>query len=501
MGNRAPHLVLIHPPSVFDFRERPLSHWLAVNTVASSSAFEYYPLGFLTIMDHLERRGLSVRLVNLAARMAKSRRFDPARFLARFEPLAFGIDLHWLVHADGARETARLLKQLHPRIPVIVGGLSASYYHAELIGDPNVDFVLRGDSTEEPLFDLLRALEAKQPPEQVANLTWKSPAGVRVHPLSYQPERLEVRVDYGRLIRHMLRERDLRSNLMTGYQWPAYCVNMLLFCRGCLYRCVNCGGSNWALGRRALGVRDTELLADEIARTDQLTKHHIGLPGDIRMHEGERLLSLLKAKKLRRAPGLEIFAAASPEFLRQVAEVAPHPELAMSPETHDERIRRAYGRCFSNEMLERNIADFLDLGGKVRLFFSVGLPGQTRPSVRETVAYLRRLLETHNSKNPGKLDATIALLAPFLDPGSPAFEAPAVYGYRRFYTTLAEHRQAMREPDLRRVLNYETEGMSRAELVEATIEAQIAVAELRRDLGLLKPKHAARELAQLDAEK
>ena len=46
---------------------------------------------------------------------------------------------------------------------MIFGGLSASYFHEELIAYPQVDFVLRGDSTEPPLHELLVALRDGTP--------------------------------------------------------------------------------------------------------------------------------------------------------------------------------------------------------------------------------------------------------------------------------------------------------------------------------------------------
>ncbi len=68
-----PHLLLLHPPSQLDFRARPYRHWMLGNTVATSPVFEYYPLGFLTLMEYLERHGRSVRIVNLAVKMTKNR--------------------------------------------------------------------------------------------------------------------------------------------------------------------------------------------------------------------------------------------------------------------------------------------------------------------------------------------------------------------------------------------------------------------------------------------
>ncbi len=491
-----PHLVLLHPPSVLDFRERPYRHWPMSNTVATSPVFEYYPLGFLTLMAHLERHGFSVRIINLAVKMAKSKSFQPSALLQKLRPLAFGIDLHWAAHADGALELAALCKKLHPDIPVILGGLTASYFHEEAIRDPNVDLVLRGDSTEEPLLALMRCLEKHSSPAEVPNLTWKENGEVRVNPLSYQPDALDIKIDYRMVMRHMLRDRDLRGNLLTGYQWPVQAFNMTLWCRGCRFRCVACGGSNWALGRKNLAARDPEAMAEEIASLQGMTPFHVGFPGDVRMGDWQTLFAALKKRKLRRAPGLELFAGADEEFLREVASLGPQPEVAMSPESHDEAIRRAFGRCFSNATLEKNIADFLALGGNVRLFFMTGLPMQTAESVRQTLEYCQRLFDRF-SAYPNSLDITLAPLAPFVDPGSPAFVYPQVHGYRIFTRTLADHRRAMRQLHWKDVLGYETEAMEKAEIADITTEACERLCHMRRDFGALKPKHAEEYLRQL----
>ena len=40
---------------------------------------------------------------------------------------------------------------MHPESKILFGGYSSTYYHEELIRYPQVDLVLRGDSTEVPV--------------------------------------------------------------------------------------------------------------------------------------------------------------------------------------------------------------------------------------------------------------------------------------------------------------------------------------------------------------
>ena len=170
-----PDLVLLHPPSVYDFRESGTEYGPISDVIFSSPAFEMYPIGLTTIASHLEEHGFNVRIVNIAHRMLQDSGYDVEEAVAALDPLAFGIDLHWLPHAHGAVELARMIKRHHPQTPVMLGGLSASYFHRELIERPEFDFIVRGDSTEEPVRQLLHTFAFGGDFASIPNLTWKRP--------------------------------------------------------------------------------------------------------------------------------------------------------------------------------------------------------------------------------------------------------------------------------------------------------------------------------------
>ena len=149
-------LVLLHPPAVYDFRTKPAFLGPLADAVPSTAMFEMYPVGLTSIAAFLDRNHYNVEIVNLAYRMLQDPRFDVADHLGRMSAPVFGVDLHWLPHVQGALSIVDLVKRLHPESRTLVGGLSASYYHEELIRNPSVDFVIRGDSTEEPVRQLLQ---------------------------------------------------------------------------------------------------------------------------------------------------------------------------------------------------------------------------------------------------------------------------------------------------------------------------------------------------------
>jgi len=494
-----PDFVILHPPSVYDFRRGLKLYGPVSEVVPSTPIFEMYPFGFATIASFLQQEGFRTRIVNLALRMMNDPSFDAERFIASLHPQAFGIGLHWLCHAQGALETAKLVKRQHPDVPVIMGGFSASYYHEELIEYSEVDYVLRGDSTERPLSQLLAGLGDGREPDEVPNLTWRGREGkVRVNPLSHVPETVGLRpIDQAFMVRTVLRDRDL-----TGYlpfrDWLEFPMGSGITCRGCTHNCITCGGSEYAfkryLGRGKPAFRPPEALAEDVRNIRGFGKGFLIVVGDIRQAGMDYARRFLDSVAVLREPiTLELFTPATEDFLRQVAEALPNFALEISLESHDPVVRRAFGKKYSNEAVERTIEAAWAAGCKrLDVYFMIGLPKQTRQSVRDTVAYCEELLERYGEE--GRLHPFISPLAPFLDPGSLAFEEPERYGYRLFHRTLEEHRRALLQPHWRDVLNYETEWMTREDIVLSSYEASLELNRVKLRHGLM----SAEEVAQTE---
>ena len=203
-------LVLLHPPSVYDFRKESVLHGPISDVIPSTPIFEMYPIGFASLSEYLDRFGLSVRIVNVAYKMLKSKGYDPEAEIKRIAARAFGIDLHWMPHIQGAIALSEIVKKIHPGTPVILGGLSSTYFHKELLERyPTVDYVVRGDSTEEPLRLLMEAIKKGAPPYDVPNVSFSDKGTVTVNPLTFVPDDLDYsRTDYGHIIRKVMRYRD-----------------------------------------------------------------------------------------------------------------------------------------------------------------------------------------------------------------------------------------------------------------------------------------------------
>ncbi len=508
-------LLLLHAPSVYDFREKSIFYGPVSDVIPSSPVFEMYPLGFLTIASYLHERGMNVRTVNLAVRMMNEPRFWVPRFLAPLRPKAVGIDLHWLPHAHGALEVARIVKEVHPDVPVIMGGLSSTYFHEELISYPQVDFVLRGDSTEPPLHQLLQSFGDRAALSKIPNLTWKDGGSLRINPMAYLPSSLDyvdLRPDL--MVEMVMRFRD-RKSVLPFDGWWRNPITAVFTVKGCAYECVTCGSSNTTcthLTKRSRPVfRSPASLAANVVALSRLTRAPIFFVGDPLMAGADYANEMLSALHRVHVPnelGFEFFDLPPLDFLRRIDASIPHWSMEISPESHDHEIRRAQeGEPeYDNAQPERLLSEALRLRcSRVDVFFMIGLPRQTYQSVQDTVSYCEHLFETTDRR----LSCSITQMGPFVDPGSRVFENPEIFGYKLFARTLEEHRQLLLRSSWEDILNYETRWMSRTELVDATYDAADHLNQLKLKHGRVSQSRgqevagrikAARELRRRLAE-
>jgi len=497
-------LILLHAPSVYDFRKEFLFYGPVSDLVPSTPVFEMYPFGFMTIAAHLQSNGYKVRIVNLASMMLNDSDMDVDSFLAKLDADVFGIDLHWLPHAQGSLEVAKLLRSIHPQSKLLFGGYSSTYYHDELIRYPQVDLVMRGDSTEVPMLKLMAALENDRDLHDVPNLSWKA-GGRAVHnPMTFIPNDIDyIDVDYGWIVRSVIRHRDLEGH-KPFKDWDRYPLTAVFTARGCNQRCVVCGGScsamNHFLGRSRVAFRTPERLAADIRDIQNYLRAPTFVVGDLRQggkDYADRFFKEAKALGVDNHLVLELFSPAPSTFFKKADSSLAGYSIEFSPDSHEERVRHALGRRFNTPSMERCVANALKNGcERFDLFFMIGLPQQTRQSALASAEYARRLYSLVG--NDERLFTFTSPLAPFLDPGSYAFEHAEEVGYRLLARTLEEHRSRLVSLSWKYVLSYETNWMTRDDIVDASYDTADILNQVRFDCGHLSEGELELRLERTD---
>ena len=497
-------LILIHAPSVYDFREKSIMFGPMSDLVPSTPIFEMYPIGFLTMANYLVRRGLRVRIVNLAYRMLDDKNFDVERFIKKLRPRAFGIDLHWLPHCQGSTEIAKIIKKYHHGTPIIFGGFSSSYFYKELIDFDQVDYILRGDSTEKPLYQLMEIIRSGELSElgDVPNLVWKDNEKVIANPLTnISTDLSEIDFDYRLMFKQVLNYRDIKS-IVPFSGWFRYPITTIPVVRGCSNECSGCGGSKSAFKNFACrtkpAFREPGKLVEEIRTIQKHIKSPVFLLGDLNDNGPEYIKEFFKhASGLNKDTQMffEFFRPPDNSFFDMAKAAFSDVCYEMSPDSHDEGIRHRMGKRFSNKKLIDSIKYALSKGGmRFDLYFMTGLPGQTKESIMETVDFCKGIYEDTGWDK--RFMPFISPMAPFLDPGSRAFEDPSKFGYKLTRKSLKDHIEAMTMPSWKHILNYESKYISKDELVDATYKAAIGLNSLKAKAGGI-----SREVAVMNEER
>lgn len=489
-------VTFLHPPSVFDFRERPIL-WGPINDlVPSKSVFEMYPIGFVSMASTLEREGYKSRIVNIALKMLKDPGFEPEEFLGKIESEIFAIDLHWLPHVHGAIELARLCKRVHPGTPVLFGGLSASYYHEEILEEiPEVDFVLRGDSVEGPLIDLVREFKNDKNYKEVPNFSYRSAGDTEVNDLAAVTEDLDsFSLDYDYVLRSLLRTKTLDN--MPFQEFISKPMMTVLTRKGCNSNCPGCGGSNYSYSkvcnRQNVAFRSPERVVEDLKKIAEYKTPAfvIGDLGDPEPEYGREVFRLLEDEELGIPIVFEFFTPPGKDFLYQLGESVEDFSIEMSPESGVEEVRRAAGRVYSNEELRNSVRWAFQAGcEQFDLYFMIGLKGQGKDTLTSTMAFIDDLLKENENQ---KLIPFISPYSPFLDPGSLAFEFPEKYGFTKYAESLMDHYKLLDEGHTwKDFLSYRTDEMSREDLVEITYESATKLADIKAKHDIISPKKLA----------
>ncbi|PAE42436.1 TIGR04190 family B12-binding domain/radical SAM domain protein [Bacillus sp. 7884-1] len=493
-------LVLLHPPTVYDFRKEMLFTGPISDVVPSSPVFEMYPIGLTSIGDYLERFGLKVKIVNIANRMLLNPNFDVEKKIKNIKAKAFGIDLHWLPHAHGSVELAKIVKKYHPDTPVMFGGLSSTYFHNELIEYPCIDFVVRGDTTEKLILMLLNKLEKKDVSgfADIPNLTWKRNNQYFYNEITYVPDSLDEfnLPGYRYVIGSVFKYFNLLDPL--PYKgWMQYPNTAILTSKGCNYNCLICGGSKDAYelncNRKKLVMRSPQKMLEDIALIQRFTCAPIFLLNDIRQGGREyvdEFLDGLAKMKLKNEMVFELFNYADEKFFERLNKAMPKYSIELTLESADEDIRKYNGKlpCTNAKVIDMLQYALKHGCAKIDLFFMTGIPNQSYESAMRNVDFCENIhKECGGASN---ISYFVAPLSPFLDPGSPAFENPEKYGYKKFCNKLEDFREAMKQPSWKNMLSYETNSMTREEIVKATYDSALKLNEFKyKNLIIVKDVH------------
>jgi len=421
----------------------------------ASPTYPLIPVGVVGLANSLLARGLTVRGLNLPLELLLDPVFDLRAWLARRgQPRLIMVDLHWYEHSFGALDVARACKAAYPQTPLVLGGLTATRYAGAILARfSEVDYVIRGDAEKslELLTDFCRLVDtAPDTLASIPNLSYRVGGKVRETARTYVAEAADLDrldfVDLGFLEHH----ESYSAIQYTGAGLvrpaePRLKGHWLCLGRGCVYDCSYCGGARSAhqklAGRDGVVLRSAERTIEDVVRLHERGIHQVSFTLDpciMGPTYWEPLLGRLTERGVRTGLYNEFFQLPSEEFVSAFAGVADpeHTEVALSPLSGSERVRRLNGKQFGN-------AELLDALGwlskhelPLYVYFSLNLPGETQATFRETL----RLAEEICRRYPPHLLRMINKCHT-IDPVSPMSVAPTRYGVRAEFSSFMDYYQ------------------------------------------------------------
>ena len=502
-------ITLLHPPSYLYFREEKRKFGPISDVIPSTPIFDMYPYGFFSLATYLNKKGYRVDLYNVAARMVLDESFDVNRFVEKLDADVVGIDLHWLVHAHGALELARKIKQERPDITIMLGGLSSTIFHREIMEKfPWVDIIALGDTTE-PVVDMLLDHRSRgKSLESVPNIAYREGKNIKVNSFSYVPKDIsDYSIDYHKIFSSLFHASE-PFGWIPFANFIEHPIGAILLYKGCRYNCLACGGSSYTyrkyFGRRELAFKSNDAILKELSSIVDHIKIPVFLVGDIQLLGRERAEDLIRKIK---SEGLqfyglfmEFYTPPPLDLIEKLTSLDTEVYFQISPESHIEEVRRFYGRLYGNDRLKDFVKGSIKLGAKrVDLYFMVGLAKQKLEHMETFSNFIRDIYREVPENERKRIDFFISPLAPFVDPGSLAFDFPEKFGYRIRARTLAEHVELIKNSlDWREMLNYETEFMNRENIAQATYIGAKALTIMKKEQGILEEDEAEKILLKLN---
>ncbi|MBI5643155.1 MAG: B12-binding domain-containing radical SAM protein [Deltaproteobacteria bacterium] len=222
-----------------------------MRVATSGQRIVYPPIGIMYLAAVLEKKGYNVQIldcqtegldkdaevidgyVEVGIPLAEIR-----EKIAAFGPDLVGITCNFSVMVPHMNETARLVKEMSPAVPVVAGGNHPTSLPEEVMENGAIDYIIMGEG-EISFPMLLESIQAGRPPENVPGLVWrkegalvKNAMGSFIHDLDSLPYPAWHLFPYEKYSRHY------QPRTVTWGEPQA--MPSVMTTRGCAGGCVFC---------------------------------------------------------------------------------------------------------------------------------------------------------------------------------------------------------------------------------------------------------------------
>jgi radical SAM superfamily enzyme YgiQ (UPF0313 family) len=343
------------------------------------------PLGLAYIAGVLRRAGHEAKILDAA--VTRRWREELGKILTAWQPQAVGITAS-TAGLEPARALAAALRESDPRLPVILGGVHATLFPAEVLEDSAFSFAVHGEG-EQTIVELVAALERSDAPDGIAGIAYRHGGRPRVNA-----------------------RRALIEDL-DGLPFPAYdllplgryatpfsatrAVACMITSRGCPYFCTFCDAS--VVHGRKYRAHSAERVVEEMT--------HLALRFGIRevvFKDSEFTLDRARTSRicdLLAGSGVRVSWTCSARvdrvdgpLLRRMAGAGCRV-VQFGVESGDPEVLRALKKRITIEQIRAAFSWARDAGIATVANLMVGLPGETWRSIELTRSLIREIRPEH----------------------------------------------------------------------------------------------------------
>ncbi len=367
---------------------------VALINPAQSTKYPQPPMGLALIAAVLQREGYQVTVLD-----ANALRLQPED-MALLVTDADVVGLTAMTPTvSAAISIAHYLKRAKPDLTIVLGGAHATLLPEEtLAAAPEIDIIIRGEG-EETIIELLRALEYKQPLDNVSGISYRRDGKV----ISTAARSTTIDLDsLPFLAYHLLPRRRYKPHPPHGRAFPFAAI---ITSRGCPYRCSYC--SKPIFGDKFRG-QSPERVVDEVAYyQEKFGIKELAFYDDVFTLNKKRAYAIAD-EILKR--GLKIcwtcetrVNLVDKELLRHMKQAGCYA-IAYGIESASPEILDILNKDITLEQVEEAVGITREVGLQTIGYFMIGSPGEGPETISQTIQFAKRL----------KLDfAQFAVTTPF----------------------------------------------------------------------------------------
>ena len=371
---------------------------LLINPPYPFMEFPIIPMGLLYLGAVLEHNGYEVEVLDLL--VSKYSKEKIKKKLEEYQPDIVGITAVTMNYPV-ASDILKYCKSVNPDFITVIGGPHVTFAAEETLNEaPWIDILVRGEG-EQTLLDIVSGKKL----EQIDGIAFRSDGGVKLTAERCLLENLDGLPTPSRHLFPLSRYHVLDSHcsLITG--------------RGCPFNCIFCVGSK--MGGRRARLRNPKLVVDEMEQVLSLGFKEVNIEDDLFTLNHKHIHAVCDEILAR---GLKfnwsVFArvdTVNPEVLQKLSK-AGCSWVSYGVESGNQQILDTVKKKITLEKVRESVQMGKDAGLGVLVSFILGLPGETKETMAQTVEFAQELQTYYG----------FHVLAPF--PGTEVREKKEEYG-------------------------------------------------------------------------